>query len=339
MVMPFRFMAILFFLLIGASFVSLSFGSAGFISFLPFGNQGSADQEGVMEFISWSVRAPRLMLGIVVGGGLAVIGCVLQIIFRNPLADPSLLGISSGAALGALFALALAGGGLVQFSIYLGPFFLPFFAFMGALIVTVALLSIGKKHGGEMNTDLLLLKGIALNALCNTAIGVLIYRAGDQELRQMTFWLLGGLGGTTWTLVLPISIIAILGIISIGIKSNILNLLALGHREAGHLGIHVEKNIWVLIVVSSFITGVIVSVSGIIGFVGLIVPHLARFIVGSDHRVLLPVSVLLGAIIVVFADLLSRLLVPPAELPIGLMTSAFGGPFLFWRLYRRAKNI
>jgi iron complex transport system permease protein len=293
----------------------------------------TAQQQAVLL----TIRAPRILLGVLVGAGLAAAGAALQGLFRNPLADPGLIGVSSGAALAAVAVivlglppLALAGGGL-------GLYALPLAAFGGGLLATLLVAWLAQQ-GGHAQLGTLLLAGIAINALAGAGTGLLTYLADDEQLRTLTFWSLGSLGGTTWREVAAIAPPIGFALALIAWRARVLNALLLGDREAGHLGFAVERTKRILIVAAALAVGSAVAVAGIIGFVGLVVPHLLRLAQGPDHRFLLPGSALLGAALLVCADLLARTVVVPSELPIGIVTALLGGPFFFWLLWRQRRQ-
>jgi iron complex transport system permease protein len=286
------------------------------------------------QIIVQQIRLPRMVLGILVGAALAVSGAVMQGLFRNPLADPGIVGVSAGAGLGAILAIVLGGGVLAPvFSIF-GIYAVPFVAFLGGLGTTLLLYRVATR-GGRTSVATMLLAGIALGALAGAASGLLVYIADDNQLRDLTFWGLGSLAGATWTKVFAAGPIIALAIIAAPFLARGLNGLALGEAAAGHIGIRVQRMKNVAIVVVAAATGSAVAVSGGIGFVGIVVPHLLRLMIGPDHRYLLPASALLGATLLLLADAVSRTIVAPAELPIGIITAAVGAPFFLWVLLRR----
>lgn len=279
------------------------------------------------------IRLPRILLANLTGAGLALSGAALQALFRNPLADPGLLGISSGAALGA-GAMIVTGSfwldGLVP---WVGDFAVPVAAFIGALSATLLVqgLSGGKARWAPSTT---LLAGIAVNALAGAGIGMLTYLADDAALRNFTFWSLGSLSGATWPLMLPVTMLVLPGLFFLFRQAAPLNMVLLGEAEAGHAGVDVRLLKRRVIGFSALCVGALVAVTGIIGFIGLVAPHLVRMSIGPDHRVLLPGSALLGAFILGVADLGARTLAVPAELPIGLLTSLIGAPFFLWLIHK-----
>jgi iron complex transport system permease protein len=280
--------------------------------------------------VLWSIRLPRVVLGVLVGGGLAVAGAALQGVFRNPLADPGLIGVSSGASLGAVAAIVL---GIAA----AGSYTLPVLAFLGGVVATLAVYGVAR-FDGRTEVVTLLLTGLAVNALCGAAVGYLLFVADDQQLRGVVFWSLGSLGGATWPLVLAALPFVALAVLVLPLLARPLNLLLLGEREARHLGVEVERVRLLVIVLAALATGAAVAVAGIVGFVGLIVPHLVRLAAGPDHRVLLPASGLLGAALLLLADLFARTVAAPAELPLGVVTSLLGAPFFLWLLRRTRRE-
>lgn len=286
------------------------------------------------QVVLWDIRMPRMILGICVGASLAVSGAVMQGLFRNPLADPGLVGVSAGAGLGAITAIVL--GGLLPLGIMtlVGYWLVPLAAFLGGWGSTMLLYRVATRRG-RTSVATMLLAGIALGALAGALSGILVYMADDAQLRDLTFWGLGSLAGATWVKVLvacPVILIAILAASSLG---HGLNGLAFGEATAAHMGISVQrvKNAAILTVAAA--TGAAVAVSGGIGFIGIVVPHLLRLSTGPDHEPLLLNAALLGASLLLFADIISRVIIAPAELPIGIVTAVLGAPVFLWILLRR----
>ncbi len=280
------------------------------------------------------LRLPRVILGCLVGAALGVSGTALQGLFRNPLADPGLLGISSGAALCAVLVIVL--GDEMGLAGLMGLYALPVAAFLGGLGVALLVYRLAQGQEGTSIAGLLL-AGIALNALAGAATGLVIYFADDDELRTLTFWGMGSLGGATWQAVgvaLPF-LVAALGLLPRFARA--LNALLLGEAEAAGLGIDVERVKRRIVLCIALAVGASVALTGVIGFIGLVVPHLLRLLLGADHRHLLPGTALLGAGLLVGADLGARTLIAPAELPIGILTSLVGGPFFIWLLVRERR--
>lgn len=284
--------------------------------------------------VLWDIRAPRLVMGICVGAALAVSGAVMQGLFRNPLADPGLVGVSAGAGLGAISAIVLGGLLPAGFAVLTGTYLVPIAAFLGGWFSTIVLYKVATR-GGQTSVATMLLAGIALGALAGAVSGLLVYMADDRQLRDLTFWGLGSLAGASWA---KVSVAGPLIALSIGIAFTLgrgLNGLALGEATAYHVGIPVQrmKNIAILTVAAA--TGAAVAVSGGIGFIGIIVPHLLRLWTGPDHRTLLINAALLGASMLLLADMISRVVIAPAELPIGIVTAVLGAPVFLWILLRK----
>lgn len=289
------------------------------------------------EFVLLSIRLPRMLLAFVVGAGLGVAGTSMQGLFRNPLADPALIGVSGGAALGAIAIIVVGSAFLPETDSTFRLLLQPVAAFAGGAIASVTSYSLATRFGKTM-TGLLLLAGIAVNAIAGAFSGFLIFMATDAQLRSITFWNLGSVSGATWktlTVTAPLTLIPSYILLRYGRS---FNALALGEREAYHLGLRVQSIKITVIALTAVTVGVGVAFCGIIGFVGLVVPHLLRMIVGPDYRVLLPGSFLLGGLLLVAADTASRTLMSPAELPIGIVTTAIGGPFFIWLLLRDRKE-
>ncbi len=284
--------------------------------------------------IVWQIRMPRMLLGALIGASLATAGVVLQGLFRNPLADPGLVGVSSGAALGAVTMIVL-GPGLFAGAFRLFEMFaLPVAAFAGGLIATILLYAIATRRG-RTSVATMLLAGIALGAFAAAGSGLLIYVASEQQLREITFWSLGALSGASWIKLTVSGPIMLLVLLAAPVLGRGLNAIVLGEAEAFHLGINVQRLKHLAIFLVAGATGAAVAVSGVIGFVGIVVPHLLRFAIGADHRALLPASALLGATLLLLADMFARTIVAPAELPIGIVTAAVGAPFFLGMLLRR----
>ena len=286
------------------------------------------------ETVLLAIRLPRAALGLLAGAALAVAGAALQGLFRNPLADPALIGVSMGAALAAVAAIVLGGALAASLPAGLRHLLLPAAAFAGGLVAVLAVYRIAERDG-RTDVATLLLAGIAVNAVAQAGIGYLMFISNDQQLRDLNFWLLGSLGGNTWDRMLPVVPFVVLPLLALPLLARHLNAMALGEREALHLGFDVERTKRLIVVLAAMATGATVALTGVIAFVGLVVPHLVRLIIGPNHRTLLPASILLGAILMLLADLCARMLVLPAELPIGILTSCIGGPFFIWLLLRR----
>ena len=292
---------------------------------------GSAELEQA-ELILGQIRLPRTLLGLTVGAVLALCGVAMQGLFRNPLADPGLVGVSSGAALGAAVAIVggAALGGLPE---VFAPYLLSFCAFIGGLGVTMLVYRLGRRDG-QTSVATMLLAGIALTALAGAAIGLFTYLADDATLRTLTFWNLGSLNGASYARLWPLLLVTLAVALWLPRRARALNALLLGESEARHLGFGVERIKRELVLCTALGVGAAVAAAGMIGFIGLVVPHLMRLLVGPDHRVLLPASALAGASLLLLADLAARLLLAPAELPIGIVTALIGAPFFLYLLLR-----
>ncbi len=284
------------------------------------------------ELILGQIRLPRTLLGLAVGAVLALSGVAMQGLFRNPLADPGLVGVSSGAALGAAVAI-VGGASLGGLSENIAPYLLSACAFAGGLGVTALVYRLGRRDG-QTSVVTMLLAGIALNALAFACIGLFTYLADDATLRTLTFWNLGSLNGASYARLWPLLLIT--GAVALWLprRAKALNALLLGESEARHLGFEVEKLKRELVLCTALGVGAAVAAAGLIGFIGLVVPHLVRLVAGPDHRVLLPASALAGASLLLFADLAARLVLAPAEMPIGIVTALIGAPFFLYLLLR-----
>lgn len=292
----------------------------------------AADNLQQAELILGQIRAPRTLLGLAVGAVLALSGAAMQGLFRNPLADPGLVGVSSGAALGAAVAI-VAGASLGGLPAALDPYLLSICAFVGGLTVTGIVYRLGRRTG-QTSVGVMLLAGVAMTALAGSIIGLFTYLADDAALRTLTFWNLGTLSGASYARLWPLLLVCAAVIIWLPRRAKALNALLLGESEARHLGIDVERLKRELILCIALGVGAAVAAAGLIGFVGLIVPHLVRLVAGPDHRVVLPASALAGAGLLLFADVFARMVLAPAELPIGIVTAFIGAPFFLFLLVR-----
>lgn len=291
--------------------------------------------DGTATELEWTVlleiRTPRVILAGFVGAALALAGAALQGLFRNPLADPGLIGVSSGAALGAIAMIVLGSG--LNLLPELMPYALPVAAVLGALTVTIFLYLFASYYG-QFSILTVILLGIAINALASVGIGAFQYLSDDAQLRSLVFWMMGSFGRASWEIVMPAMAIVIISLVLLLSQTKNLDRLQLGEAEAWFLGVDVKKLKRLIILSVSAAVGAGVSISGIIGFVGLVVPHIVRLVLGSSHRLVLPGSVLIGATLMIIADLISRILHSPAEIPISLVTSAIGAPFFLWLISR-----
>ncbi|SPH21088.1 Hemin transport system permease protein HmuU [Ascidiaceihabitans donghaensis] len=280
------------------------------------------------------IRAPRMVMGVCVGASLAVSGAVMQGLFRNPLADPGLLGVSTGASLGAIGVIVLGASLPAGILGIAGNGLLPIAAFVGAWLSMMVLYKVSTR-AGRTSVATMLLAGIALSALFGALSGVLVYLADDLQLRELTFWSLGSLSGASW---IKVSVAGPIIVVSIVIACTLgrgLNGLAMGEATAHHMGLPVERVKNIAIFSVSAATGAAVAISGGIGFIGIVVPHLLRLAIGPDHRSLLINSGLLGASLLLGADMVARVIVAPAELPIGIITAVMGAPVFLWILLRK----
>jgi iron complex transport system permease protein len=292
----------------------------------------AGDEVQQAELILGQIRVPRTLLGLAVGAVLALSGVAMQGLFRNPLADPGLVGVSSGAALGAAVAI-VAGASLGGLPPALEPYLLSICAFAGGLTVTGIVYRLGRRDG-QTSVGIMLLAGVAMTALAGSIIGLFTYLADDAALRTLTFWNLGTLNGASYVRLWPLLLVCAAVIFWLPRRATALNALLLGESEARHLGIEVEKLKRELILCIALGVGAAVAAAGLIGFVGLIVPHLIRLVAGPDHRVVLPASALAGASLLLFADVFARMVLAPAELPIGIVTAFIGAPFFLFLLVR-----
>ena len=292
----------------------------------------------VEQSIVWDIRMPRIVLAILVGSALSVSGALIQGLFRNPLADPGIIGVSSGAAIGAAVMIVL-GNRLLGSDIMegLGAYAIPIASMIGALLITFIIYQLSAL-GGSVDLISMLLIGIAINALAGSFLGLLIFMASDDQLRTLTFWGLGSLARADWQMILTALPLLILPLIIVGFLARSLNALLLGEEEADSLGISVKTLKRLLIVTTAALVGTAVSVAGTIGFLSLVVPHIIRTATGPDHRFLIPASALLGALLLLVSDTLARQIVAPAELPIGIITALFGAPLFLGLLLQRKKS-
>ncbi|MEL6167467.1 MAG: iron ABC transporter permease [Pseudomonadota bacterium] len=318
--------------------VSLSFAiSVGAVA-VPFGTvwgvllnkavPGAVEQTWTQgrEAIVWEIRFPRALLAMMVGAGLAMVGASLQAVTRNPLADPHLLGISSGGAFGAILALLHTG-------LFLGLLTVPLLAFLGALGATAVVLAVSR-FADATSADRLVLAGVAVSFVIMAGANVLIFLGDPRATHTVVFWMLGGLGLAQWTqLAYPLVLLCLCGAWLLS-RASALNAMTIGDETASTLGIPVARFRLAVFVAGALITGVMVAFSGIIGFVGLMVPHIARMLVGGDYMRVLPAAALIGAILLLWADIAARTVMAPEDMPIGIVTGLVGGVFFVWLLGR-----
>ena len=293
----------------------------------------------IESMVIWDIRFPRVLLGVLVGSSLAVAGALMQGLFRNPLADPGIIGVTSGGAVGASIMIVL--GSMIvgdEFVDTLGAFAIPLAAITGAFMVTLLIYRLSL-IGEHVDIVSMLLIGIAINALAGALIGIIVFMATDEEVRTLTFWGLGSLARGDWHMLSCAAPFFVIPLLFVSIFSKSLNALLLGEEEAMHLGIEVSKLKKILILTTASLVGAAVSLTGSIGFIALVVPHIIRSIATSDHRLLLPAAGLLGASLLVLSDIVARTLVSPAELPIGILTALLGAPVFLSLLIRRKRQI
>lgn len=302
--------------------------------YIPFGEVWSlllaGPQDGIASSVMWDVRIPRICLGILVGASLGVAGALMQAVFANPLAEPSIIGVTAGAGVGAAV--------VIVFELtFLGTFTVPFGAFVSAVLATFVIYQLARFRGKVAVLNLIL-TGIAINAVCGAIISFMIYLAPTTNREQIIFWQMGSLNGSQWKhvwVVLPITIVGVLIALQLG---RTLDTLALGERAATHTGVDVSRLRIFAIGASTILTAGAVAFAGLIGFVGLIVPHVLRTIVGPENKILIPASALAGAVLIVIADLAARTMIPFADLPIGIFTALVGGPTFFVLLRRMMRR-
>ncbi|QEH42405.1 iron ABC transporter permease [Chitinophaga sp. XS-30] len=285
-----------------------------------------------MPAILWMIRLPRVILAVLIGAGLAVAGAALQGLFRNPLADPTLIGVSAGASFTAVLMILLQASVPLLRNMYL----MNLATFAGAFVTALIVFRISRTAGQAVMTTMLL-AGVAINALCNAMTGFLTYNANEEQLRSITFWTLGSLGGASWQTVSGVLPFILIPVLLLPRTAQALNVFALGEREAMHSGVKTAALKTQLIIYATMAVAAGVAVAGIIGFVGLVVPHIIRQIAGPDHRIVVPCSALTGAILLTLADLISRTVAAPAEVPVGIVTALVGTPVFIWLIIKQKK--
>ena len=288
---------------------------------------GSGEAPEVVRAVFWDIRMPRVLLAALVGASLALAGAGVQGLFRNPLADPALIGVSAGAALGAVLCFFFGWQG------WLGGWFLPIAAFVGGwlAVLVLGLFNTGFVAGG---TAKLILAGVALNAMIGSVLGFFLFSASDDALRSMTFWTLGSCASAQWLQVAVLFVFLGVGAFFLWHNARSLDALQLGEDQAAHLGVSVARVRRETIIAAALLVGAATAFAGTIGFIGLVAPHMARLLLGGLHRLVLPGALLLGGMLLVLADLGARTLAAPAELAVGILTAAIGGPFFLWLLRR-----
>ncbi|WP_102401214.1 FecCD family ABC transporter permease [Haloimpatiens massiliensis] len=327
------FLIIIFCAALGAADINFFKSMKILFSKLPFINNliDTSTIKASESLIVLNIRLPRILMSIIIGIGLSVVGCSFQAIFRNPMADPYILGISSGSALGATV------GIILNFSFWNSVIGVSFFAFLGGTLTTLFVYNIARV-GKKLPTNTLLLSGVTMSFLLSSIISILMLFNRNQ-LEDIYMWTMGSVSSASWKelkIVVPIILIGSFIIISL---SKDLNIMLTGDTTAESLGVNVEKTKKIILLTSSLIVASCVSVTGIIGFVGLIIPHIARLIVGPDHRILFPFSALFGAIFLTITDTLARTLINPSEIPVGVITALFGAPYFLYLLYQNKKKV
>lgn len=284
------------------------------------------------ETIVWQIRMPRIVLAALVGAALSVAGAIFQGVLRNPLADPYILGVSSGAALGAAIVIFFG----VEYA-WVGRWTLPLVAFLGGCLTLLLVFSIARGNGHKP-METLILAGVIVQAFLGAVLSLLIALSHDQ-LQKIIYWMLGSVALLDWREAWVMIPYLLVGLLVAMFYSRELNILALGERTASHTGVAVVRTRIILLIVASLLTGAAVAIAGVIGFVGLVVPHMLRLLIGSDHRVLVPLSVLAGAVFMIWADTFARLVLSPRELPVGVLTACVGAPLFAYLLQRRANRL
>ena len=293
--------------------------------------------DSVQETVLLSIRLPRLLMSVLIGASLGLCGAALQGLFRNPLVEPGLIGVSSGSALAVVLLIVFGSATSLQSDRYGMNVLMPVFAFGGGAVTTLLVMRIGSINGTS-GTAVLILSGVAINALAGALMGLSIFYANENQLRMFTFWTLGDLGGATWRQLMVTAPILILSAVGLCTYRQALNAFALGEAVAFHMGVDVLRTKRNVILLTALSVGTCVSMSGAIGFIGLVVPHLIRVAFQADNNLVLPASMLGGALLLILADLISRTIVAPAELPIGVVTALIGSPFFIYLLMRSGKR-
>lgn len=284
------------------------------------------------EQIIMNVRFPRIVLAVLVGACLAVAGTGFQGVLRNPLADPFTLGVASGASVGAAFIILFG----LQF-ILLGQWTIPIVAFITGMLSLVAVLKLASIHG-KLQVETVILAGVVIQAFLGSLISFMV-AINDKTVNEIVFWMMGSLNMRDWSYSLTILPYFLVGTVVLLTFGRALNLFALGERQASHLGVHVERTKWIVLIVATLLSAAAVSVAGVIGFVGLIIPHLIRLLVGPDYRLILPLAVIFGGIYVLWADTLARILLSPQQIPLGVVTAFLGAPFFAYLLNKHKKQL
>ena len=329
---------LLLLLLVSLSIGALAIGPIDILQLIGHRLGFVSEVDATQALVLFNIRLPRLLLTVVVGAVLGLSGASLQGIFRNPLVEPGTIGVSSGSALGVMLVILLLGALFPSVEAALGrTWIMALFAFLGGVLATLATLQISR-YQGRTQITYLILAGVAITALAQAGIGLAIFYADDNQLRTYTFWTLGDLSTGTWgklSLLIPLAVVSGVGLLWL---ARPLNALALGESEAYHSGVPVERVKLLVVFFSALAVGTSVAFVGIIGFVGLVVPHIVRMGFSSDHRVVLPASAIGGSILLLLSDIFARTVVAPAELPIGVVTAAIGTPFFIYLLISAKKK-
>lgn len=328
--------------LVGTMLLSLTIGAVSIpvtdvllILFQKIGLFTNYAVDSTHEIVLASIRFPRILMTLLIGAALGVSGAALQGLFRNPLVEPSLIGVSGGSASGVVLVIVFGGSVALPQAGLIYNAIIPFAAFIGGLLATFLVLRLSSQ-AGKTNIAVLVLVGVAINALAGAIIGLAIFYADENQLRTFTFWTLGDLGGATAEKLIIAAPLLVVSVVALLFFSNSLNAIALGEAEAYHVGVDVERTKRTIVFFSALAVGVSVSLSGMIGFIGLVIPHLIRVLFHSDNKLVLPASIIGGAWLLILADIVARTIVLPAELPIGVMTALIGSPF-FIALLMKAK--
>jgi iron complex transport system permease protein len=330
------FAVVLFSLTIGA--VSIPVKDVAVIILQKIGLFKSIEVDGMYEIVLSTIRIPRIIMTILIGASLGISGAALQGLFRNPLVEPSLIGVSGGSASAVVLFIVFGGPAVMDVTGWIYNAILPLLAFAGGLLATFIVLRLSSQSG-RTNIAVLVLTGVAINALAGAIIGLSIFYADENQLRTFTFWTLGDLGGASWSKLMIASPLLISSSLGLIFFSSSLNALALGEAEAYHVGVNVEQTKRIVIFLAALSVGVSVSLAGMIGFIGLIVPHVIRVSFYADNKLVLPASILGGALLLVLADVIARTIVTPSELPIGVVTALIGAPFFIGLLLNaKTKN-
>jgi iron complex transport system permease protein len=319
----------------GTGAVYLSFREiAALVAHKAFG-RGMVDT--VHEGLFFQIRLPRTFLCMFVGAALSVSGALMQSLFRNPIVEPGLVGTSAGSALGAAILIVLGKDAFFSHLSFLGDLLMPFCAFLGGLLATIIVYYFSASLN-RVNISVMILAGIAINAIANGATGFLAYIARDPQARSITFWNLGSFAGANWQAVLFAGTSTVIGFLLSLRYAKSLNALQLGETEAGYLGVNTERLKIYIILINTLLVSIATSLVGIIAFVGLIIPHLLRLMKGSDNRYLIIGSALLGAVVLTITDMICRVIIAPAEMPVGIITAFIGAPVFLWLLSRIKNN-